>query len=143
MTDDAGEDGASRLRIEPVWIDPQVIFALHDRQLAEHGGGLGLRDGGALDSALARPRDRWEYGQDDRAALAAAYAFGIARSHPFADGSKRTAWVAARFFFRLNGETLTYGPQEAIRIVLALAAGELTEDELADWFRERLSGPRH
>lgn len=139
MPGEAGDDGAPRLRIEPVWIDPEVIFALHDRQLAEHGGGVGLRDGGALDSALARPRNRWEYGEDDRASLAAAYAFGIARNHPFVDGNKRTAWIAARLFLRLNGEVVAYTRQEAIRIVIALAAGELTEDELADWFRERLA----
>lgn len=134
----AGEEEASRVRLEPVWIDPQVVLALHDRQLAEHGGGVGMRDAGALDSALTRSRNRWEYGEDDRAALAAGYAFGIARNHPFVDGNKRTAWVAARLFLRLNGEALTYAPDEAIRIVLALAAGDLSESELADWFREHL-----
>jgi death-on-curing protein len=128
-----------RIRLEPTWVNPRAVLALHDRQLAEHGGGVGLRDAGALDSALARPRNRWEYGEDDRAALAAAYAFGIARNHPFVDGNKRTAWVVARLFFRLNGETLRYMRKEAIDIVLALAAGELSEEELANWFRERLT----
>ena len=85
-----------------------------------------------------RPRNRWEYGEDDRASLAAAYAYGIARNHPFVDGNKRTAWIAARGFLRLNGEAITYTREEAIRIVLALAAGELSEDELADWFRQRI-----
>lgn len=135
----ANDGGPHRVRVEPIWVNPEAVLALHDRQLAEHGGGIGLRDAGGLDSALTRPRNRWEHGEDGRAALAAAYAFGIARNHPFVDGNKRTAWVAARLFLRLNGEILIYRPDEAIRIVLALAAGELSEDELADWFRERLA----
>ena len=133
------EEEAPRIRLEPVWVNPHAVMALHDRQLAEHGGGVGLRDAGALDSALARPRNRWEYGEDDHATLAAAYAFGIARNHPFVDGNKRTAWVVARMFLRFNGEVLTYTPENAIVTVLALAAGELTEDELADWFRQRIA----
>ena len=127
------------IRLEPVWANPQAVLALHDRQLAEHGGGAGLRDAGALDSALARPRNRWEYGEDDRAALAAAYAFGLARNHPFVDGNRRTAWVTARLFLHLNGEPLTYAPEDAIHVVLALAAGEMSEAELADWFRDHLA----
>jgi death-on-curing protein len=138
MTEGSSGEGAPSIRVEPVWALPQIVFALHDRQLAEHGGGVGLRDLGALESALARPRDRWEYGEDDRAVLAAADAFGIARNNPFADGNKRSAWVTARAFLQLNGEALRYTPEEAIRIVLALSAGELPEDELADWFRQRL-----
>ena len=127
------------VRLEPVWANPQAVLALHDRQLAEHGGGAGLRDAGALDSALARPRNRWEYGEDDRAALAAAYAFGLARNHPFVDGNRRTAWVTARLFLHLNGEPLIYAPEDAIHVVLALAAGEMSEAELADWFRDHLA----
>jgi death-on-curing protein len=127
------------IRLEPVWVNLEAVLALHDRQLAEHGGGEGLRDAGALESALARPRNRWEYGEDDRAAIAAAYAFGIARNHPFVDGNKRTAWVVARLFLRLNGETIAYKSEDAIRTVLALAAGGLAEDEFAGWFRERLN----
>lgn len=139
MTDLTDDEGAPpRVRLEPVWVNPKVVLALHDRQLAEHGGGVGLRDAGALDSALARPRNRWEYGEDDRAVLAAAYAFGIARNHPFVDGNKRTAWVAARMFLRFNGEVIAYVSEEAVRVVLALAAGELMEAELADWFRQHL-----
>lgn len=125
-------------RVEPVWIDSAVALAVHDRQLAEHGGAAGIRDAGALESALARPRNSWSYGVDDPAALAAAYGFGIARNHPFADGNKRTAWVLARLFLRLNGGELTFHAQDAIRTMLALAAGEISEEELADWFRERL-----
>lgn len=125
-------------RREPRWLSEQVALALHDRQLAEHGGPSGLRDAGMLASALARPINRWGYGEDDLCALAAAYAFGIARNHPFADGNKRTAWVMARLFLRKNALDLVFAEHQAIATVLALAAGELSEDDLADWFRERL-----
>lgn len=125
-------------RIEPVWLEAKVALAIHDRQLAEHGGGTGVRDSGALESALTRPLNRWAYGEDDRCALAAAYAFGIARNHPFVDGNKRTAWVLARSFLKLNGVAIAYDTEDALHTVLALAAGELSEEELADWFRERL-----
>lgn len=125
-------------RVEPVWLELDVALAIHDRQLAEHGGGAGLRDRGMLESALGRPVNQWHYGEDDLAALAAAYAFGIARNHPFVDGNKRTAWVLARLFVALNDRVLTFDHEAAIHAVLALAAGELSEDELADWFRIRL-----
>ncbi len=127
------------IRIEPVWLDANVALAIHERQLAEHGGGIGVRDEGLLESALGRPVNRWAYGEDDLCALAAAYAFGVARNHPFIDGNKRTAWVLARLFLRLNGAVLIFAPEEAIRTVLALAAGELSEAELADWFRGHLT----
>lgn len=126
-------------RIEPHWVGERSVLALHDRQLAEHGGPAGVRDAGMLGSALARPVNQWAYGKDDLCALAAAYAFGIARNHPFADGNKRTAWVAARLFLRKNGVALAYGEREAIRTVLALADGELTEEDLAGWLREHLA----
>lgn len=126
-------------RAEPRWVAERSALALHDRQLSEHGGPEGLRDAGMLASALARPLNQWAYGEDDLCALAAAYAFGIARNHPFADGNKRTAWVVARLFMRKNGLDLRYGEREAIAIVLALAAGELSEAELADWFRTHLA----
>lgn len=126
MTDD---------RREPIWLGIDVALAVHDRQLAEHGGLPGIRDSGMLESALARPVNQWAYGEDELPRLAAAYAFGIARNHPFGDGNKRTAWVLARLFLRLNGAALTFTAQEAIDTVLALAAGELSEEELADWFR--------
>ena len=83
--------------------------------------------------------NQWSYGTDDPAALAAAYAYGVARNHPFADGNKRTAWVVARLFLALNGHKLAFDPQDAIRIVLALAAGELSEEELTTWFRDHLA----
>ena len=126
-------------RVEPTWLDVKVALAVHDRQLAEHGGGQGVRDPALLESALARPVNRWEYGEDDRCALAAAYAFGIGRNHPFVDGNKRTAWVFARLFLMLNGINLRFEAEDAIRAVLALAAGELGEDALADWFRKRVT----
>lgn len=137
-TSDPGQQDGSA-RIEPRWVSEAVALALHDRQLAEHGGPAGLRDAGMLASALARPLNQWLYGEDDRYALAAAYAFGIARNHPFTDGNKRTAWVMARLFLRKNGLALAYTEREAIATVLALAAGELSEDELADWLRGHLT----
>lgn len=124
---------------EPVWLAVEDALAIHDRQLAEHGGGTGVRDVGLLESALARPRNHWAYGKIDPAVLAASYAFGIARNHPFVDGNKRTAWVVARLFLALNGHMLTFTAEAAIAVVLALAAGDLTEEELADWFRTRLA----
>jgi death-on-curing protein len=127
----------STKRVGPIWLAAAEALAIHDRQLAEHGGGSGLRDAGMLESALARPVNRWSYGDDDRAALAAAYAYGIARNHPFVDGNKRTAWVLARLFLALNGARLSFDAADAIRTVLALAAGDLSEEELADWFRAR------
>lgn len=126
-------------RAEPLWLDARLALAIHDRQLAEHGGGNGVRDAGMLDSALARPRNSWGYGEDDPASLAGAYAFGIARNHLFVDGNKRTAWVLARLFLALHGHELRFEPADAIRAMLALAAGELSEDEMADWFRSRLA----
>jgi death-on-curing protein len=125
-------------RTEPVWLDSRIAYAVHDRQLAEHGGGVGLRDAGALESALARPINRWNYGEDERVVLAAAYAFGIARNHPFVDGNKRTAWILARLFLLANGIEITFDKVDATNTVIALAAGELSEDELADWFRQRV-----
>ena len=126
-------------RIEPQWLDRRDALAIHDRQLAEHGGIAGLRDPGMLESALARPVNRWNYGEDDPAELAAAYAFGVARNHPFADGNKRTSWVLARLFLALNGHQLLFESADAIAAMLALAAGELSEAEMADWFRQRLA----
>ncbi|MBO6767484.1 MAG: type II toxin-antitoxin system death-on-curing family toxin [Erythrobacter sp.] len=126
-------------RTEPAWILETTALAVHDRQLAEHGGGTGVRDAGALQSALARPRNRWEYGEDEIVVLASAYAFGVARNHPFVDGNKRTAWTIANVFLALNGHELAFDELEAIRTVERLAAGDLSEDELADWFRQHLA----
>ncbi len=126
------------VRFEPRWLDARDALAIHDRQIAEHGGISGVRESNLLDSALARPINQWNYGTDDPAALAAAYAFGVARNHPFADGNKRTAWVLARLFLALNGYALSFEQADATQTVLALAAGNLSEDELTGWFREHL-----
>ena len=123
-----------------VWVATEVAIAAHAEQLAEHGGGEGVRDAGMLDSAMARPRNLAEYGEPDMAALAASYAFGIARNHPFVDGNKRTAAVVSETFLMLNGYGLDASDAEVVVAFVALAAGELSEDELADWFRTRLAG---
>lgn len=121
---------------EPAWITKAVILAVHDEQLAEHGGGEGTRDEGLLDSALARPQNRYGYDRDaDLFALAAAYVFGIARNNPFVDGNKRTAYVAAELFLDLNGVTLLANNQHCVLIMVALAAGEIGGDEFAAWLR--------
>ena len=122
-----------------VWIGISIAQAVHDRQLAEHGGADGIRDQGALESALARPQNLAAYEEADAAALAAAYAFGVARNHPYVDGNKRTAWVLARLFLAANNIGIQFDRQDAIQTMLALAAGELSEDELANWFRGRIS----
>ncbi|WCT72519.1 type II toxin-antitoxin system death-on-curing family toxin [Sphingomonas naphthae] len=127
-------------RAEPIWLDLREIVVIHDRQLAEHGGGSGIRDRNLLESALARPRNSWAYGESDWAALAADYAYGFARNHGFVDGNKRIAWIAARLFLALNGQKLAFDKADAIRLMLSLAAGEIGEDALAAWFRERLTG---
>lgn len=114
-----------------------VAQAVHDRQLAEHGGLAGVKDRGLLESAMARPINRQAYGEDDPFALAAAYAFGIARNHPFADGNKRTAWVMARLFLKLNGVTIEFDKGDATRTMIALAAGDLGEESFADWLRKQ------
>jgi death-on-curing protein len=123
---------------EWIWVAPEVALAAHAEQITEHGGGEGVRDPGALESAMARPRNLAVYGDPDAAALAAAYAFGIARTHPFVDGNKRTAVVVSEAFLLLNGHTLEASDAELVVAFLALAAGELSEDEMADWFRQRL-----
>ena len=121
-----------------LWIEEPVVLAIHDRQLALNGGPPGLRDQGALASALARPKNLAAYGQPDASALAAAYAFGVARNHAFVDGNKRTAWMLARLFLRDNGIEIAFDKRDAIEIMLSLAAGDIGEDELANWFRERV-----
>ena len=120
------------------WVREDVVYAIHDQQLAEHGGPDGVRDAGALESALARARNVAAYERRDAAALAAAYAYGLARNHPFADGNKRTAWVVARVFLAINGHRLEFDPPDAVRTIKGLAAGALSESELAGWFRKRL-----
>jgi death-on-curing protein len=121
-----------------VWIATEVALAAHAEELAEHGGGDGIRDAGMLDSAMARPQNLAQYGDPDAAAVAAAYAYGIARNHPFTDGNKRTAAVVSETFLMLNGYALGATDAELVVAFVALAAGELGEDELADWFRQHL-----
>ena len=120
------------------WITPDITLALHDRQLAEHGGQAGLRDESLLLSALARPQQLLAYGDPspDLCAMAAAYAYGIAKNHPFLDGNKRTAFVVYRLFLKWNGIELKAEKSERYATMLALAAGELTEEDFADWLRE-------
>lgn len=125
------------------WVDPSAMLALHDQQIAEHGGSSGIRDRNAFESALARPRHQAAYGEPDAAALAAAYAYGLARNHAFADGNKRTAWLAANIFLGLNGYVVVFVPSEAVRIMESTAEGRTTEDQLADWFRQRLAKKRN
>jgi death-on-curing protein len=122
------------------WVLESVVLALHEAQLAEHGGGLGLRDEGLLRSTLARPENLLAYGTiPDAAGLAAAYAYGIARSHPFVDGNKRTAFVTMELFLDLNGWTLNVDDASCIATMEAVAAGSLTKTDLAAWVRSHLT----
>ena len=123
-----------------VWISRALAIAIHERQLAEHGGGVGVRDEGLLDSALARPHQLHAYGDPppDIAALAASLAYGLARNHPFVDGNKRTAAVACETFVMLNGATLDVDDLTLYPVYLALAEGRLTEAEFAEWLRRHL-----
>ena len=116
------------------------VLAIHDRQLAEHGGGAGVRDLGLLESALARPLNTHAYEVDsDVARLASAYAFGIVKNHPFIDGNKRTGYVVMETFVIKNGFTLVASQKDKYLTFLALAEGSLSEDELAQWLRERIA----
>ncbi|MBF0187085.1 MAG: type II toxin-antitoxin system death-on-curing family toxin [Magnetococcales bacterium] len=128
---------------EPIWIRKDVVIAIHLRQLSEHGGGAGIRDESLLDSALARPQNRHVYGDPSPslAALAASYAFGIARNHPFVDGNKRTAFVTCLLFLRLNGKSVVADPEEKYRIFLQLAEGSLDEEALMHWISDHLRDP--
>ena len=120
------------------WIGVNVVLAIHDRQLAEHGGADGIRDIKAIESALARPLNLAGCGNPDAADLAAAYAYGLANNHGFIDGNKRTAWVAARLFLTDNGQRLDFDPLDAIRIMEDAAGGRIREIYLAGWFRRHL-----
>jgi death on curing protein len=125
---------------EPRWLNATMIRAIHTSQVQEHGGSLGLRDPGLLDSALDRPRNRFHYEPEaDLFDLAAAYGFGLARNHPFVDGNKRVAFQAMYVFLGLNGLRIEAEEPEVVRLILALAAGDLPEPELADWLRQNTS----
>lgn len=122
-----------------VWVADSVVLAIHEAQLAEHGGIAGIRDEGLLSSALARPQNLYAYGEAPGVtALAAAYAFGIARNHPFLDGNKRTAFVVMELFLNLNGWVLNAEDGDCISAMQALAAGDLSEKALAAWLREHI-----
>lgn len=120
------------------WLPREVLIAVHEEQLAEHGGAPGLRDEGLFESALARPQQLANYGEPDVADLAAAYAFGLVRNHPFIDGNKRTGYVAAELFLALNGYAMTASDESATLTTLALAAGDLDEAAFAAWLRRHL-----
>ncbi len=122
----------------PVFLRRDAVLEGHAASLAAYGGPSGVRDMGMLDSALARPLNLLSYGEPDRAELAASYAFGIARNHPFVDGNKRASYVATLLFLEANGMVLMGTGEEKIAAWLALAAGELTEEALATWIRQRM-----
>jgi death on curing protein len=125
---------------EPRWLSATMIRAIHTSQVHDHGGSLGLRDQGLLDSALARPRDRFHYEPEaDLIDLAASYGFGLARNHPFVDGNKRVAFQAMYIFLGLNALRIDAGEPEVVRVILALAAGDLSEPDLAGWLRQHTS----
>jgi death on curing protein len=128
---------------EPVWVRDDVVLAIHRRQLAEHGGSEGTRDPGLLDSALARPKNLLAYSAEepDVALLAASYAWGLVRNHPFVDGNKRTAYVVCRTFLKLNGQDIDAPQEEKYLTFLRLAEGRLTEQDLAGWIRDHLMAP--
>jgi death-on-curing protein len=120
------------------WIREEVVLAIHDEQIAEHGGLPGVREMALIQSAPARPRNAVAYGMPDAADLAAAYAYGLARNHPFQDGNKRTAFVVALVFLLSNGYELTVSDGESVATIRALAAGELSEEALAKWLRANM-----
>lgn len=120
------------------WVSLPVILAIHDRQIAEHGGLDGLRDPNGLQSSIARPLQLASYEQPDAAELAAAYLWGMTRNDAFSDGNKRTAWIAARLFLADNGKQLEFDRNEAVRFVEAASAGTLSEAQVVAWFRERI-----
>lgn len=122
-----------------LWIAIDVALAAHREQIAAHGGGEGVRDTALLQSALARPQNLAAYGHPDAAELAASYAYGIARNHPFVDGNKRTAAVVSETFLILNGHNFDASDAELVVAFFALAGGELSEEEMAHWFREHLA----
>ena len=119
-----------------VWLGRFLIETIHGEQLAQHGGGLGLRDAGLLESALARPLNRAGYGDPDIVELAALYALAIAKNHPFIDGNKRTAYVALETFLALNGMIFPASDAEAVVAMLDMASGAMGEDEFTAWVRE-------
>jgi death-on-curing protein len=123
---------------EPIWLDTSIVLDVHTEQLALFGGADGVRDLGLLESALGRPLNKFAYGETSLAALAAAYAFGIARNHPFVDGNKRAAFASIIVFLGLNGVDFDVPPEAATAIILGMAAGEIDEDGLARWIEDNM-----
>jgi death on curing protein len=123
---------------EPIWLDTSIVLDVHAEQLALFGGADGVRDLGLLESALGRPLNKSAYGETSLAALAAAYAFGIARNHPFVDGNKRAAFASIIVFLGLNGVDFDVPPEAATAIILGMAAGEIDEDGLARWIEDNM-----
>jgi death-on-curing protein len=121
---------------EPQWLDTAIVLDVHAEQLALFGGADGLRDLGLFESALGRPVNKFSYGESDLAALAAAYAFGIARNHPFVDGNKRAAFASLIVFLGLNDIDFDVSPAEATAMIMSLAAGEVSEESLTRWIRD-------
>lgn len=121
-----------------VWIQPALINSVHDEQLAEHGGGTGVRDANLLGSALARPEQLAHYGMPDAADLAASYGYGISRNHPFIDGNKRTAFVAMELFLALNCFDLVATDVDCVTTMLQVAAGDIDEAAFAAWIRTHM-----
>jgi death-on-curing protein len=126
---------------EPEWLTTTMVVAIHDEQLAIHGGLSGLRDAGMLESALDRPRNKWAYETAELPELAAAYAYAIARNHPFADGNKRTSLLALYTFLGINDIDFVVPEANAAAIIMALAAGEVSEESLARWIRDNWPKP--
>jgi death on curing protein len=129
----------AKRRREPAWLTRLVIDAIHADQLRTHGGLAGVRDENALESALARPRQKWTHGERDLAVLAAAYGFGLVRNHPYRDGNKRIGFLAMVTFLGLNDHDLTTGDSDVVTTIVALAAGRLGEPELVETVRRWIS----
>jgi death on curing protein len=126
-------------RREPRWLDRRMVESLHDALIREHGGSFGVRDVALLESALARPQQKFAYAESpDHAILAAAYVFGVAKNHPFVDGNKRAAFMAAYVFLGMNGYDLDAREPDVAATVERVAAGTLSEAKLADWIRSRM-----
>jgi len=133
----------AKRRREPAWLSRVVVDAIHSDQIREHGGLPGVRDENVLESALARPQQKWHYaGPADMAALGAAYAFGLVRNHPYRDGNKRIGFLALVTFLGLNGQEFAASDAEVVAEILALADGKVGEEELADWIRQHVTKQR-
>jgi death on curing protein len=126
------------VKTEPKCLLDDLVTAIHNRQLAEHGGGTGLRDDGLLESALNAPKNKYHYKSSSIEELAACYAFSIAKNHPFVDGNKRTAYICMRLFLKLNGKDIEATAEEKIRLTLDLAAGVINQEEVTEWLMKHV-----